>query len=511
MAGTTKDVLLDPITEGMISEGVLSHYVSPSGAMSYLENFHNDTLGVLTSRPPLKPSSYNPAALPGSACLYALSTTTAYIVWTEGTTLKYATSDNTGSVNNYTSAASGSTPSRFDTILGKLIITQGSTAQPKFTDLSGAPVSLITSFPATNSMDIISAGFIGRIWGAESISADARVYYSDVIPTGGLGSVTGGASYLTINANNGDKVTALIRTQQCLFVFTNNGIFRIFNTQSQDNTPIVNVGTPRQESVVQTKDGYYFFHATGIYKLGIDGSVQEISTKIRPILARISPFAVNDVIGWADKDHVYFSLGKDVGNLDPDGKKSWTVRYTISTQVWTLYSFYDFLPSCVASSVLPDYVSTAQISPFPTTWVFGSLISNASSYSANTFDSPAYTTGSQEIGVNGDLGTYKIYCKAITNWKTFGKEPHYKRVNGFTQAHENASGFVVDYVKDKDNPSVWQNVGNLDQDQVKLFRDFQSDEFNKIKFRVQGETLGSIVTIGQMGMVGLDDLGYKNN
>lgn len=514
MAGTTKDILLDPITEGMISDGVLSHYVAPPSSVSYLENFHNDNLGVLTSRPPLAIKDYTPAAKPLSCTMFTQSTTTCFIVWQEGTTLKYAPYDSVGvSPSSYTTSASSAGRSRYETVLGRLIITQASGAQPKYTDLTGAPVALTTSFPATNPADIISAGFVGRVWVAESNSSDNRVYYSDVIPAAGLGSLTGGASYLTINANGSDKITAFARTQNCLFVFTHNSIFRIFNTQSQDNTPIVNVGTPSQESVVSVKDGFYFYHSTGIYKLGLDGAVTEISIKIRDILNKKNPFpfgdVVTNVIGWSDRDHIYFSLGNQIEGYETT--KTWVVRYTISTQVWTIYSFYNFAPTCASTYYAPNYINNFGLDPFPATYLFGTSISNTSTFYASVFSTPAWTGSSLGIGVTGDLGINKIYLKAVSQWKTFGIEPHYKRISGVAQSHENASAVVLDYLKDKDNKSVWQNIGTLSAEYSVLFRDFQSDEFNRIKFRYQGESLGTPVVIGQTTIMGLDNLGYKNN
>lgn len=509
--GNYVDILLDPVTEGMISDGVLSHYVAPAGSVSYLENFHNDNLGVLTSRPPLAVKDYTPAAQPLSCTLFTQSTTSCFVVWQEGTTIKYAPYDSSGvSPSSYATSASGLGKSRYDTVLGKLIITQyGVGNQPKYTDLTGAPVALGTSFPATNPLDIISAGFIGRVWGAESLAADNRVYYSDVIPAAGLGSLTGGSSYLTINANGTDKVTAFARTQNCLFVFTHNGIFRIFNTQSQDNTPIVNVGTPSQESVVRVKDGYYFFHATGIYKLGLDGAVTETSVKIRDILEKVNPANYDDVIGWSDKDHVYFNLGKSIEGYE--NTKSWVVRYTISTQVWCIYSFFEFAPLCATSYYAPNYINSFQLNPFPVTYIFGSGITNTSAYYASTFNSAGWTGNSLSLNVNGDLSLYKIYLKAITQWKTFGIEPHVKRISGVAQSHENGAGITLDYLVDKDNKSVWQNIGSLDSRYSSLFRDFQSGTFNRIKFRLQGESLGSPMVVGQTSIIGLDNLGYREN
>jgi hypothetical protein len=50
MLKSVLNVPFDPVTEGIISENIVSHYVTPKGSIAYAENFHNDVLGIMTTR-----------------------------------------------------------------------------------------------------------------------------------------------------------------------------------------------------------------------------------------------------------------------------------------------------------------------------------------------------------------------------------------------------------------------------------------------------------------------------
>jgi len=72
----------EPVSEGVISEGVLSHYVSPRTAISYAENMHNDTIGVMTTRRPLV-SRVTPSADVLSCVQFNSTSGQPYIGWQE--------------------------------------------------------------------------------------------------------------------------------------------------------------------------------------------------------------------------------------------------------------------------------------------------------------------------------------------------------------------------------------------------------------------------------------------
>jgi hypothetical protein len=82
----------------------------------------------------------------------------------------------------------------------------------------------------------------------------------------------------------------------------------------------------------------YWHHPSGIYRLRRgDAYPREISRPIQGYIDAVSRSYYKDVSSWSDDDHVYFS----VGNVTVDGKSvvNCVLRWTISTEVWTVYSY----------------------------------------------------------------------------------------------------------------------------------------------------------------------------
>jgi hypothetical protein len=508
MLKSISDVPFDPITEGVISENILSHYVSPKGAISYAENFHNDILGIMTTRRMLTTTGTAPAARVLGCVLYqeASLNSTPNIVWQEGTTLKFQDILGTGGVTTRAATFGASNKSRYDIVQGYLLMTNSGSGQPKYTNaVATVPAALGTSFPT--GVNLISAGFSGRIWASDSSDALNRVYYSDVIPAAGITApVTGGASFLTINANNGDKVTGFARLQNVLYVFTHNGIFRVYNTQSQDNTSLSQVGCFNQEAIVKAKNGFYFVHPSGVYYLGSNGFPQEVSGKIRDIIQKIPNANQGSIFGWSDDDHVYFNIG-----LVPamSSTKQYIIRYTISTQIWTTYALSSnsgsLTPTCAAYE---NFASTNITSDdiYPTNFIFADDTVN---FYKGTFN--VFLPATMNSVVTNDFNAFPIFAEFHTPWMIFDNETHVKRINGMSIPSENAAGFKFAYQTDKDMPNIWHEIGEFTANYMTLFPAFQTDKFNRIKFRVYGETKGVTVKVGIPMIRKLDDLGYEYN
>lgn len=462
MIQVAENIELDPITEGLIPDGVVSHYVVPKGSVDQVLNFHNDNIGVLTFRPALL-GFLNPAGNPRSASVFQTIPGDTQIYWQEGQSLISTGAEFGGTVTTYTGVfPTGSYIARYQTIQGTLLMTAGNSI--KFTDGYTAPANISGITYPLVTIDILNAGFQGRLWYASS-NVNNRLYYSDVIPAAGVASTTGTSQFLTINANNGDSITALIGSQQVLFVFTQNSIFRVYNTQSQDNSPVANVGALNQEAIAVAQDGVYFYHPTGFYKLNADGSAQNISNRISSLL----PYLVSsdDLLkcrSWADGDHVYFSFTNTV------------YRYTISTQVWTMYQFQRIQITASAYGIN----RSGKTFPF--------VLGNASDFSfrfATLFreDNNAYgSVGNQAF--TRDLNSYDIIASYTTHFENFGLEHRKKQIQGIAIPHLNAKGFDISYQVDTDNDSEWRPIGQLDDQAVTVFKDFQSVPFKRIRFRV---------------------------
>lgn len=501
MINVAQDVELKPITEGIISENVISHYSTTPNAVAYAENLNNDILGYMKARSGLT-NRVTPSATPLSCTLFQQGGTTTYVYWQEGTTLKRDTVPTTGSSNTYAATFSISTKARYDKVQGYLVMTDLGTGVKYVPSAGGTPTAIAgIAFPTLPNL--ISAGFVGRIWVAYDQSPLCRLYYTDVIPATGVEFTTDNNEYIDINANNNDTITALVRTQNVLFVFTSNSIFRVYNTQSVDNSPVANVGTVSQEAVVQSKDGTYFYHPSGIYKLSNDGSVTEISKKISDIIQGIYDGDKADVVGWHDADHVYFSIGYRDSAGD-SLTKTRVVRYTINSQVWTVYSFTDTIIKCATTEYGRAVLGSSGYLPTPYSMIFADSITGTSTRMGAEFIDDKSTSSE-------DPSSRPIFITKTSNWMNFGIENHSKSISGLSYPSENAGGTEVYYQIDNDDETTLRPIGRLSDDFVTYFKDFKSKPFNRIRFVLTGNIKSNVLKLGEPTILKLTDNGYPNN
>lgn len=503
MAKVAEDITFEPITEGVIADSTVSYYVSPKNSVSSCENFNNDILGVLTYRIPLGLQFVPEATNNISAVLFQPAALANRIYYQVNQSLLWRDAGTPTTATTYTSIFQSNYQPRYSIIQGNLLMTCGSLSGIKYTTGASAPVAIAGISGTPTDIDLIDAGFGGRIWYGSSTNANNRVYYTDVIPAAGVASTTGTSQYLTINANNGDYVTGLIQGQQVLYAFTTNGIFRIYNTQSQDNVPLAFVGAPNQESIAKGTDGIYFYHSTGFYKLTDGGTVQLISNRIKSIIPRYT----NPVRVWSVGDFVYFSFYYDfaVGGGSNLGSK--VFRYTISTQTWTVYNFFKNIIYATTTSL--DRSNTRR------TYLFGSS-GGANATFASIFEEQERGDGSiSTSSASGDDNSeIQIIGSFETNWENFGMESHIKQINGIAYPSSNATGFDVAYQVDNANPSHWIPIGKLSDKTITLFKDFVSVPFNRIRFRVMGQKKnpysgGTFCSIGSPTIMKLTDKGYE--
>jgi len=507
MEAKEENVQIKPIFSGVIMEEIYSQYASPDDSLSYAENFQNDTIGTMTSRQPFVPISGIAPSAPLSAYVVnnLVNQDKTLIYWKQGNRdLCQDTLITSGSQTTYgTFFNSATIRDRFDVIQNVLLITNygGASAVYTHTGNTTTPAALDTKFPV--SCNIISAGFVGRIWGTGENIAACNLYYSDVIPSTGILSLTTAVQqFLRINANNGDYITALVRTQEVLYVFTNNGIFRVFSTQSQDNASISTVGTPCQEAVVKTKQGIFFYHYSGVYSLG-GGAPQEISRVIYPIIERVPVANQKNVFGWFDEDHAYWYLGALTGMTL---NRYYIIRYTISTGVWTVYSTLTDIKYAY-SCYLTEFgaTETAQTKNW---YPLAVALSNTAVATFNV-DVPLgrQTSFVGDFAFVGGTEVANIPLVMETKWYDFSIEDKTKFITGLSVASENAAGFEVEVKLDK-NTNPWVSVGKLSSDYVTLFRDWQSGYFNRLKFRISGYSYGQKINIGKITALLLQDQGY---
>lgn len=328
---------------------------------------------------------------------------------------------------------------------------------------AGATVSTFngTTFGSTNIGSLPKGDFIenyrSRIWVADS-STD-KVYYSDVVSTSQ--TISGGTSFIQVSPQDGEKITGLKRHSRALLVFKQNHIYRIFSTTSADPDPFIMRGTYSQESIVEAKDGIYYHHPTGFYKY-VDGAEQkEISRPIIDIVKAISRTNYENVVGWADEDHVMWSVG-DI-TLDGISYSNVVVRYTISTQVWTMYSY----ATQITSSALYDNGTLLR------------MIVGDENGAPLVFDSGTTDNGTT---IFYDLQTHPLSFTGIKM-----KE---KMISEIGAVHEDSQGAMVAYQTDNQNASnTWKEAGAITKDITQSFT--VSAKFKKIRFRLFGNSVGT--------------------
>lgn len=524
--GNYFDINLTPTTGGVILDEAAAYNVAPPNSLSYAENLNNDILGYMTSRTPLVdfPDSYTNGGVPNSVTVFEPSGGgDSYLFWQEGSDKVTRTKALVGGVlATQTGVVSGS-KARFEAYRDKLFVvsTGGGVRSADSATLNFTAVAGVGGIP-NPSPNLLSLGFYGMGWFANNTDTTCQLYNTDPIPsdpalmTWSSTSVNGAGSVM-LPANNNQTITALVPTQQALYVFFQNQILRVFSPNNVDTTPIAYIGTPSQESVVRGKDGFYFYHATGIYKLeqstsnGIAQPV-DISAPIRPILRRISSISRTAVTSWADDDNVYFNIGR-VKYLNETLDKTYILRYTISTKLWTLYTTLNRSITCSTSHNFKEATS-GTFSPIAflggqdTGTSSGNFMSQFNNVDFSTINSTA-DDGMTLIG--STTRKEPILVDYITHWQDFGMLNYIKGAAGVSVYSENGVGLTLMCQVDKDGQktSEWRTIGTLTENFVSMFSQFQEQEFNRIRFRVTGNGKGVRIKIGQPTIEMLDVRGKK--
>ena len=294
-----------------------------------------------------------------------------------------------------------------------------------------------------------------RIWVADS-STD-KVYYTDVVSTSQ--TISGGTSFIQISPQDGEKITGLKRHPRALLVFKQNHIYKIYSTTSADPDPSIFRGTYSKESILEAKDGIYYHHPTGFYKFAFDGEQQEISRPIIDVVEAISRANYEGINGWVDSDHLNWSVG-DI-TLDGVSYTNIVCRYTISTQVWTLYSY----ASEIKRSALYDDGTLLRM-----------IVGDENGYPF-VVDSGNTDNGTP---IFYDIQTHPLYLTSIKMQE--------KEISEVSAVHENAQGSTISHKADKGN---WKNIGTITKDIVQAFT--TSAKFKKIRLRFSGNSVGNSI------------------
>lgn len=167
----------------------------------------------------------------------------------------------------------------------------------------------------------------------------SRLFFSSVISSSGVITWSPQTDYVDINPSDGENFTALKRFSLELLCFKPNYIYR-FRTSGVDPDPLIRIGTRSQESIIEGKRGLYFHHDSGFYRYS-GGYPEEISRPISDIVKAITFGNYDDIAAWKDDDNIYWSIG-NVTVSEAKGSVTYTsavVRFTESSEVWTVYSY----------------------------------------------------------------------------------------------------------------------------------------------------------------------------
>ncbi len=479
MAKTYDNIKLPYYTEGVIRNDQMNDTVAPEDSVELAINGNFDRIGGFVTRPGVTTYATkfaNPIITLGKWSQNAtsnrrlLAQTNSTIQSWNGTTW-----------SNVRSLASNN-KARFSQFLNLTYMVNG-------TGAGGDTVATFdgSAFGSTNvgslpKGDYIQAGFEGRVWVADR-SSD-RLYYTEIVSPSGV--IAGGTDYIEkLSPQDGQQITGLFRVPRALLVFKENSIFRVYSATALDPYPGYNVGTYSQESIIQAKDGVYFHHSSGFYKFQYDGQPQEISRRIRDFVTAIPRANYENINGTFDgKDAVSWSIG-DV-TVQGVRFQNCIVRYSISTQVWTIY---DLAITGVVNAMMV-YDDGVNLVP-----LLGSSNGDVANY---------------ELGTT-DLGN-PIYFELTTGYMSFTDNWSFlKEISGIYVMSENGAGSSIQIQTDKDLPNVWKDVGTLTEEYCSAFPNFKSGAFNRIRFRIKGISTGAPIIIDGVELSKVIELGFKQN
>lgn len=482
MATLLENIKIPYPTEGMISSSQLNDTVAPENSVALSINFNFDRVGSWQTRPGAQTlydtrtgsiTSFGTLNVQGGVKKLFSQVALDISVWT-------------GTIWSTVRTTSVSTKARFSQWLNRLYMVNGTDA---LQCSSGSTFSAEAGFVPATTMpigDFIQAGFDGRIWIA-SKSSDA-LYYSDIVqftpPSTYSITYTATNFISTLSSQDGESISGLFRVPRALLVFKQNHIYRVYSAVNIDPYPAYNVGTYSQESIVQAKDGLYFHHSSGFYKFAYDGQPIEISKRVIGFVKAISRSSYNNVVGIYDG---YDAVKWSVGSVTVEGiiYSNCQMRYTISTQIWTVYDYGS--NNITALTIFDNGTNIYQ--------VLGTSIGRV---------------GQLDSG-NDDFGSPIIF-DYIDRWRSFTEMySKSKSISGMTVTSLNGGGTLFQYQIQNSPVDVWTDIDTVDENYASLFPNANTDDFNIIRFRLNGKTIGTAIVFCGIEILTIQDKGLDKN
>jgi len=461
------------VKSGLINIGAVGENERPKSSVSESINFHFDSIGNATVR---KGSTQLGDTLTGNilGMHYLVDTVTAgantQMIVVNGTVAYYLS----GGV--WTSKRTGLTvgsKARFTTYLDFAFMVNGTEATSVWDGSASAFSTVGNALNAPTGRYV--ENFRSRVWIAGNTTYPDRLYYSSipsatVTPVVSWNTDVATGQWIDISPSDGDTITGLQRFRTTMLVFKTNRMYRVFDIGQTDPDPYYAVGTSSQESVIETKAGVFFHHATGFFQYNIYGIVQEISRPIWDIVRAIPVSSYTSVAGWVevDGDHVCWSIGTvTVGGVTYPNH---VVRFTISTQAWTHYQY----PTAFLCAIKRQPLYTDGVTQF-------SVVGDNTGHIIET-----------NVGLTDFDGSPIVYS-LVHGWDNVdGLLSTRKLVMTGNFSHYRGSGTNVAYqteINDPDNLNDWtKKVGQLEQSNSGF--NSMGIKGKKIRFRIWGESSG---------------------
>lgn len=448
-------------TSGVIMDNVVDEILMPTGAVSWAINLHFDRIGSASTR--------NGVTIIGSQLVDNKSILGLHQFLDSGTGTNdrlIAAVDTTwkalvaGVWTNKRTGLTTDKKARFNNFVDLVFGVNGTEAMQSWDGGAG-------NFSTTNVASAPTAYYVDnfrtRLWAGRTDANPSRVYYSSVASASGAIAWTGsvGEGFIDVSPNDGEDLTGIKKFAGALYCFKPSAIYRIFSINESEPDTRMFTGTYSQESVVVAKDGMYWHHSSGIYKLDPGGTTpQELSRPIYDIIRNITRTSYDNVGAWTDDDHVYFS----VGDVSVYGMtiNNCVIRWTISTQLWTVYSY-------------------AQEFRVGNSYDTGSAIVRAvgdTDGTVYTFDS-GYTDNGTSIKYELDLRWLMLS----------GLRSEKKTIRTLAAIHENMEAAKVSWRNGTMSRTSLQPLGQLNSQET-LFSNVNIHG-SKMKFTLRGESSGN--------------------
>lgn len=453
---------------GLIRPARVDDSLIPDGAVTESVNFIFDRIGAATVRPGITALGATVLAARPCVGLHNAQAGTAIAVFSNGgSSTIYSLSGTTWSMS-----LDGGTASvrirfvDFGSYTIAINLMQNTYSSMRFWNAgssrhwhnTGSPINPQNMWGRTPQLGEV---YKSRIYLAGDTSREgntSRLYFSSVISSTGVITWTPTTDYVDINPGDGEDIAALKRFGLELLVMKPNYIYR-FRTSSVDPDPLIKVGTRSQESVIEGKRGVYFHHDTGFYQY-TGGYPVEISRPIVDVVEAIPYGQFDDIVAWNDADNIYWSVG-NLTITENDIAATWrnvVLRYTESSQVWTVYS----MPSDVRRGL---------------TYNSGTALSRI----VGLDNGVVATWGSGTTDLDEPI-KYRLRTRWY-EWEGLSTRKVVKEIVAFA---DKAQGSQLFYQVDED--AAWKTIGDLKR-QINYFVNL-SIRFHRIRFQVAGTSRG---------------------